>query len=536
MFSFRKRADEASKSPVPSSDKKSFSHVTLPVSVDITPLITQFPPAILYRVILGYDGRNQIQTRQGVTLCQFELDGRPDGEPSALAQWESEIDTVPLVTGNTRAYTLPLHGQAELVREFDQYFMRAKALHTLGDLKRELRDINHLIRIFERLTEFGPEALEPLDLGERLRDAITRNTRAYVDLALELGEARQALRYVGHGASLLDSLAEAAGHACWGDDYFPGLRETILLSLPPGASEWQELVREELAVLESPSQNDDMVRDNPARLNAALAERNIPVRPRDGGSPDCHQDLRLILRDWGFRPGYERARDVVGQDERHYFQLRCDLGVSQLAARGHPSGKTFEGFESLLEVEEKRQEEFIDANAETFNRFRIPASMCQKLGGESYEYYLRYKAAFVLNQWDVAIQDARRNYRALMLVDYYGEPRKDQREQTREGRGRVIGMLYKAKTQKLLAEGKPEIAWRVARTGMRRINKAVRQGRAVPTSDFSLLRELAEACAKRMPSNSPIRLRQELRDAIRQQEFEKAAKIRDRLAELADRD
>lgn len=67
-------------------------------------------------------------------------------------------------------------------------------------------------------------------------------------------------------------------------------------------------------------------------------------------------DLDDVLQNWDCPPGEMRARVVMGRDGQELVQLRIDLGLMQMFARGRPDGERYHGLPSAREyiVHEQR--------------------------------------------------------------------------------------------------------------------------------------------------------------------------------------
>jgi hypothetical protein len=60
-------------------------------------------------------------------------------------------------------------------------------------------------------------------------------------------------------------------------------------------------------------------------------------------------DLRDLTSDWEHESGEISARAVTGRDGTELLQLRVDLGLMQMFSDGRPDGKRYHGFPSVLD-------------------------------------------------------------------------------------------------------------------------------------------------------------------------------------------
>ncbi|TWT40602.1 UvrB/uvrC motif protein [Phycisphaerae bacterium RAS1] len=59
-------------------------------------------------------------------------------------------------------------------------------------------------------------------------------------------------------------------------------------------------------------------------------------------------DLNELLDDWAATPGEVSARTIIGRDGIELIQLRVDLGVMQMFPDGRPDGARYRGFDAAL--------------------------------------------------------------------------------------------------------------------------------------------------------------------------------------------
>jgi hypothetical protein len=243
-------------------------------------------------------------------------------------------------------------------------------------------------------------------------------------------------------------------------------------------------------------------------------------------------DIRRLLRSWPYDPE-QPARLVRGDDGREVLQVRTPLGLEQLEMQGRPDGARPHGVESALEFHRKRL-----ARAEAAGReanFELSAEDCAELFAEGTLFYLRYQHLFQLRRWTEAVRDTARNLGLFDFVHRHAA-REEDRMHLEKWRPYLVRMNGAASA--LLALEQRDIAQslKIIQTTLDRITAL--EELDDETFRFERKRSLAamRALAKQVERMRPVppleRLERQLRRAIEQQEFERAAELRDRIRAL----
>lgn len=244
------------------------------------------------------------------------------------------------------------------------------------------------------------------------------------------------------------------------------------------------------------------------------------------------QDIRRLLESWPYDPEHP-ARIVDGSKGSKVLQVRTPLGLEQLELSGRPDGVRPHGMGSVLEFHLQRL-----AKAQTDGRetdFELEAEECAELFGEGTLYYFRYLHLFQLRRWDFTIRDTARNLRLFDFVNRHAA-REEDRLHLEKWRPYVVRMNACAMALLALEQGEAAKALGMIETAKRQI--AALEELDDDTFQFERQRSqmaLSELSAQieRMQPVSPLdRLERQLQKAIDSQEFERAAKLRDRIREL----
>ncbi len=247
-------------------------------------------------------------------------------------------------------------------------------------------------------------------------------------------------------------------------------------------------------------------------------------------------DISDILADWPYRPGQVTARRLRGDDGREKIQFRLDLGLLQMEADGRPDGQRPHGHESLLDYHEHRlrchrREHGSDEG------FEIDEADCERLRTEAAMYYHRYVAEFVLEDYADVERDTARNLRVMDFCRAYAREEAD-RHLMEQYRPYVLMMCTRARAQLALADDRPKRALTIVRKGIAEIEAFFREyddgALAEASAELAVLRALAKDIEAKLPVDPAQRLREQLARAVESEQYERAARLRDRLRQIGE--
>jgi len=267
-------------------------------------------------------------------------------------------------------------------------------------------------------------------------------------------------------------------------------------------------------------------------------------------------DLTTLLREWPYEPGQVNVRLIDGDDSRPKIQMRLDLGVIQMEMSGRPDGAQPHGFDSLLEYYEQMVDEFglnheSDSEEDEDDEFDLeddeigPGKSrsfltpedCRQLREEAVQYYHRYVALLVLGEHDGVIRDTTRNLRVLELCKQFAQAEDDQNvlEQFRP----YITMMQTRAYASLMVDAKEgKAALLVIDDGIDLIRNVYEKWGDADDLDqapeIQLLRGMRDELVLKLPASQKNELRERLRIAVEQENYELAAILRDELRMLHD--
>lgn len=252
------------------------------------------------------------------------------------------------------------------------------------------------------------------------------------------------------------------------------------------------------------------------------------------------QDISRILGDWPHEPGKLNVRIVEDAEGEMWIQVRLDLGLLQMRLDGRPDGQRPNGCESYLEHFEQLADELEAEDPAGFEDDRqvslgLSADDCRLIRDEATQYYHRYVALFMLEDFDGVVRDTTRNLRALDLVTRHAAEETD-RVSMERFRPFVLFMRARAIAGQALKDGEPKAAALALDEGLEALHDYY-EGQGAPelfdqSGEVETLRGMKEALQPRLPVSQTAELRKRLEEAVEQENYELAAILRDELSLL----
>ena len=244
-------------------------------------------------------------------------------------------------------------------------------------------------------------------------------------------------------------------------------------------------------------------------------------------------DIGHILSGWAFSE--DRAvRKIVGDDGKPKLQVRLPLGIEQYEMDGRPDGARPNGYGSSLEYYESRLRAH-QVDHSTDESFSLAHDDCRKLADEGLIYYYRYVLFFQIGDYIRTVRDTQRNLRMFDFVSAYAAEDSD-RIGLEQYRPYIIRMNRVARALLALETGRYKDA-------VKEVDEAVRQIERLEEIDAStfsfekqrsltILRNMRKELEEKRPRTVSERLEDQLADAVRAENYERAASLRDRLRQL----
>ena len=264
-----------------------------------------------------------------------------------------------------------------------------------------------------------------------------------------------------------------------------------------------------------------------------MARRGLLSAAERGEDIPMNKDIKPILEGWDYRAGQTTVRKVIGVDGTEKIQLRLQLGLLQMEASSRPDGTRPYGFESLLEyftnVIDKLKKDGKD------DQFQLSEQDCADVRDEALQYYYRYISLFDLGDFKGVVRDTERNLKVFDLVKQYAKTDAD-KFSLEQYRPYVVMMNSRSRANLALAENDLAAAYKSLQEGMD-IVRGFFQNYGQPnlaekSEEFRILRRQAEELKDRLPRDPLEVLRDKLATAVKDERFEEAARLRDKIKKL----
>lgn len=253
------------------------------------------------------------------------------------------------------------------------------------------------------------------------------------------------------------------------------------------------------------------------------------------------KDLSRILEDWPYQPDQVTVRIVTGDDGREKVQLRVDLGVLQMELEGRPDGRRPQSCPSWLDYYQQKQRTH-DADHPDSDAFTLDEEDCIRLWREGVQYYHRHLSFWHLELYDLCARDTARNLRLFAFVCRHAVDDRH-KQQFDQWRPYVTMMHARAVATPLLAQEQYAKGLRAIESGIDGIQDFL---------DEHGLSERGEECVELVglqrwrdeildsdqylratqPDGAVEILRRKLEAAISAEQFEEAARLRDKIRDI----
>jgi len=229
-----------------------------------------------------------------------------------------------------------------------------------------------------------------------------------------------------------------------------------------------------------------------------------------------------LLQGWEFNPSVLNVRLVKGKDGRDVIQMRVDMGILQLETTGRPDGGSIEQSETFLDhLLTERLE-----NPE----YQLTEPDCNEVDREFMQFYHRRICWLRLQYYHRAVMDADHT---LRLMDLCEELSDDPEWISSHEQYRPFVLFHRTQAEALgeLEENTPEQAVAAINEGLETLRAFFAKHDAEEHfDDDELIQRLIELRESLRNEYSVGQTLQERLDtAVREEQYELAAKLRDEL-------
>ena len=250
------------------------------------------------------------------------------------------------------------------------------------------------------------------------------------------------------------------------------------------------------------------------------------------------KDLLKFLKDWEYDPD-SNVRKIVGEDGVQKIQVRVDQGafqgILQLNLDGRPDGKRPHDSEFALDHYRETLTTHRLANAGQEDGFQLDRECCQELFDEGARVYGRYVFLLQLKDYDRVIKDTERNMELFRFVHCYAT-HEDDRMNLQKWWPYVLRINVTARAM-LAAKNEN---FEEALDCIQEVREEIEDLSEVEAEEFFVekknsleaLDELEEELRESKPLSEEEQLQRDLDEAVKQEDFERAAFLRDQIKDL----
>ena len=235
------------------------------------------------------------------------------------------------------------------------------------------------------------------------------------------------------------------------------------------------------------------------------------------------RDIDTVLKGWAYRPGEVNARLVKARDGRQVIQMRVDMGLLQMETDHRPDGTRPHGAETYYDY-------LVGEVIREGGSFRLTREQCAEADREFVQYYHRRLCWLSLREYRRAAKDADHS---LSFMDFVREHSTDDEWTISHEQYRPFVLFHRIQAAALaeLEEHGPEAAIAEINTGLGRFRDLfARYDAADQYSEDELVQRLHEMRenVRRRYDVGPT-LNEQLDEAVKAENYELAAKLRDRI-------
>lgn len=238
------------------------------------------------------------------------------------------------------------------------------------------------------------------------------------------------------------------------------------------------------------------------------------------------KDLSQILSEWEY-DAEKSIRIITADDGRQVLQVRLPLGVEQYELDGRPDGVKPFGKATLLEELQERARL-------SSGEFKLTQDDFVGLSNEGVLFYYRYLRLFQVGDYRRTARDTDHNMELCELVEKYGEEIED-KNSLLQYKPYIMRMNAISKAMMFLHQHLKTAAREILESAIDNIRNLPEVD--TPSFQFERVRSIdyLESALKQVHEKkvSPVdALREELKQAIEEEDYERAAEIRDQIGEL----
>ncbi len=235
------------------------------------------------------------------------------------------------------------------------------------------------------------------------------------------------------------------------------------------------------------------------------------------------EDINHVLRDWPYQPGVVSARLVRTRDGREVIQMRLEMGLLQMETTGRPDGETPHGAETCLDY-------LILQSFSGDESFVLTEDHCFEVDREFLQYYQRRICYLAMREFPRAMADADHT---LSLMDFVAKHSPDPQWTLTHEQYRPFVYFHRTQAAAMaeLKRSGAEAAIEEINRGLDRIREVFAAVDAEGEFDqhelVSQLTEMKETLRAEFDVGQT--LAEQLAEAVASEEYERAARLRNKI-------
>lgn len=248
-------------------------------------------------------------------------------------------------------------------------------------------------------------------------------------------------------------------------------------------------------------------------------------------------DIGALLHQWPYDPE-NSIRKIVSPEGDEKIQVRVDQGpfqgILQMELDGRPDGRKPHDSIFVLDYLRDKLDQHIEENGAT-EGFTLKGAQCRELFDESRMLYERYVFLLQIQDYDRVIRDTEQNMDLFRFVNKYAKRKKD-RLNLEKWWPYILRIHAIARVMIATQDSDFEAGIRIIKGVLDQIEdlKGIDAEEFVVEKRRSIkaLNDLREELEQKRPLTESERLKKELLQAIDNEEFERAAQIRDQINDI----
>ena len=237
------------------------------------------------------------------------------------------------------------------------------------------------------------------------------------------------------------------------------------------------------------------------------------------------KNIDAILREWSYDPSEISVRRIRGSDGRDVLQMRIDMGLLQLETRDRPDGQKFGEAATYLE-------HLRDLSRQEKDGFILSDEQCAETDREFVQFYQRRLCWLALRTFDRAVEDADHS---LALMDLVRDLSPDEEWTASHEQYRTFILFHRTQAAALhaLESDGPEAAIEQINGGLEQIRRVFVELEVTDEFDEDELVERLSQLREAIRDHFQVgrTLAERLAEAVANEEYELAAKLRDEIAQ-----